>query len=126
LRAFGIRVGTEQALAGTIDLRFEMPGLTAGQVNIAYGLYPVWRGRGLATRAVLLACRYAAGEGADQAVIRVAPENPGSAAVAHRAGFTYLRQALDTDGNRFDWYVCSLATLDCAGDLYLTRRPAPG
>jgi RimJ/RimL family protein N-acetyltransferase/predicted kinase len=118
LRAFGIRVGTEQALAGTIDLRFEAPGLTAGQVNVAYGLYPAWRGRGLATRAVLVACRYAAGEGADQAVIQVAPQNPGSAAVAHRAGFAYIKQVLDTDGNRFDWYVRNLPALD-----YLCPKP---
>ncbi|MFE7532425.1 GNAT family N-acetyltransferase [Kitasatospora sp. NPDC057542] len=109
LCAFGIRVGAEQTLAGTIDLRFEMAGLAAGQVNIAYGLYPAWRGRGLATRAVLLVCRYAAGEGADQAVIQVAPENPGSAAVALRAGFTYVKQVLDADGNRFDWYVRNLS-----------------
>ncbi|WP_051789895.1 RNA polymerase sigma factor [Streptomyces sp. NRRL S-1022] len=31
LRAFGIRVGAEQTHAGTIDLRFQMPGLAAGQ-----------------------------------------------------------------------------------------------
>ncbi|MER6299255.1 GNAT family N-acetyltransferase [Kitasatospora sp. NPDC001539] len=108
LRAFGIRVGAEQTLAGTIDLRFAMPGLAAWQVNIAYGLYPSWRGRGLATRAVLLVCRYAAGEGADQAVIQVAPDNPGSAAVARRAGFTCVEQALDAHGNRFDRYVRAL------------------
>lgn len=116
LRAFGIRVGTEQALAGTIDLRFEMPGLTAGQVNLAYGLYPAWRGRGLATRAVLLVCRYAAAEGADQAVIQVAPDNPGSAAVAQRAGFTYAEQALGTDGDRFDRYVRDLTAPDRTGN----------
>jgi RimJ/RimL family protein N-acetyltransferase len=88
LRAFGIRVGADEALAGTIDLRFRAEGLTPGQVNVAYGLYPSWRGRGLATQAVLLVSRYAAGEGANEAVIRVEPENTASAAVARRAGFT--------------------------------------
>ncbi|MGC5341284.1 GNAT family N-acetyltransferase [Streptomyces sp. DT171] len=121
LRAFGIRAGAEQALAGTIDLRFEMPGLTAGHVNVAYGLYSAWRGRGLATRAVLLVCRYAAAEGADQAVIQVVPDNTGSAAVAPRAGFTYVEQAPGTDGDRFDRYVRDLPAPDCAGDL----RPKP-
>ncbi|MGW0291172.1 GNAT family N-acetyltransferase [Streptomyces tuirus] len=62
LRAFGIRVGTENTLAGTIDLRFVAEDLSPGQVNVAYGLYPSWRGRCLATRAVLLASRYAASE----------------------------------------------------------------
>ncbi|MFF4172789.1 GNAT family N-acetyltransferase [Streptomyces sp. NPDC001744] len=115
LRAFGIRVGAERVLAGTVDLRFGAPGLAAGQVNVAYGLYPAWRGRGLATRAVLLACRYAAGEGADQAVIQVDPENTGSAAVAHRAGFTRVGRARDGNGDRFDRYVRDLSAPDRAG-----------
>ncbi|GLX96811.1 GNAT family N-acetyltransferase [Herbidospora sp. NBRC 101105] len=82
LRAFGIRV--DDTPAGTLDLRF-----AGDEVDIAYGLYPSWRGRGLATRAVLLACRYAASEGARLAVIKVDPANPVSAAVARRAGFTF-------------------------------------
>jgi RimJ/RimL family protein N-acetyltransferase len=63
LRAFGIRVGADETLAGTIDLRFAAEGLAPGQVNVAYGLYPSWRGRGLATPAVRLVSRYAASEG---------------------------------------------------------------
>lgn len=108
LRAFGIRAGRAggpSEPAGTIDLRFEMPGLAAGQVNVAYGLYPAWRGRGLATRAVNLVCAYAAAEGATQAVIKVEPENTGSSAVARRAGFTYAERLLAADGTLFDWYV---------------------
>ncbi|MEU2653725.1 GNAT family N-acetyltransferase [Streptomyces sp. NPDC007325] len=108
LRAFGVRVGAQAApaaLAGTIDLRFEMPGLAPGQVNIAYGLYPAWRGQGLATRAVNLVCRYAAAEGATEAVIQVDPENPASAAVAHRSGFTRITRSPEVNGTRFDRYV---------------------
>ncbi|MER6916450.1 GNAT family protein [Streptomyces sp. NPDC000594] len=66
LRAFGIRAGEDKILAGTVDLRFAGEGLAPGQVNVAYGLYPAWRGRGLATPAVLLATRYAADEGATE------------------------------------------------------------
>ncbi|MFF2327462.1 MULTISPECIES: GNAT family N-acetyltransferase [unclassified Streptomyces] len=108
LRAFGIRVGAQRTLAGTIDLRAEMPGLAPGQANVAYGLYPAWRGRGLATRAVDLVCRYAAAEGTAQAVIQVSPENPRSAAVARRSGFTCDKQFRDADGVRWDWYVRDL------------------
>ncbi|MEV3872762.1 GNAT family N-acetyltransferase [Streptomyces sp. NPDC049906] len=108
LRAFGIRAGAEGPLAGTVDLRFSAPGLAPGQVNIAYGLYPFWRGRGLATRAVLLACRYAAREGGREVVIRVEPENTASVAVAQRAGFTSGARPLDEDGTRHDWYVREL------------------
>ncbi|MFC4610491.1 GNAT family N-acetyltransferase [Streptomyces maoxianensis] len=109
LRAFGVRVGRPAALAGTIDLRFEQPGLTVGQVNIAYGLYPAWRGQGLATRAVGLVCRYAADQGAAEAVIQVDPDNPGSEAVARWSGFTYARQVRDENRNCFIWYVCDLS-----------------
>ncbi|MEX1654811.1 hypothetical protein ABZ960_16725 [Streptomyces pseudovenezuelae] len=41
----------------------------------------------MATRAVLLVSRCAAGEGGKEAAIRVEPENAASAAVAQRAGF---------------------------------------
>lgn len=105
LRAFGIRVGVGGVLAGTIDLRFAVAGLAPGQVNVAYGLYPSWRGHGLATRAVLLGSRYAAGAGGKEAVIRVAPGNAASAAVARRAGFTPAGHTHGEDGTRLDWYV---------------------
>ncbi|MFF8711519.1 GNAT family N-acetyltransferase [Streptomyces sp. NPDC015184] len=108
LRAFGIRVGPDGALAGTVDLRFAEDGLAPGQVNVAYGLYPSWRGRGLATRAVLLAARYAAAEGGEEAVIQVDPENRASAAVARRAGFGPGERPPGNDGTRFDWYVRDL------------------
>ncbi|MFF8377901.1 GNAT family N-acetyltransferase [Streptomyces sp. NPDC015661] len=107
LRAFGIRAGDDKVLAGTVDLRFTGEGLAPGQVNVAYGLYPSWRGHGLATRAVLLASRYAAAEGAREAVIQVDPENPASAAVALRAGFTPGRRA-HGDAARLDRYVGDL------------------
>ncbi|MFJ9950785.1 GNAT family N-acetyltransferase [Kitasatospora sp. NPDC091207] len=108
LRAFGIRVGADDVLVGTIDLRFAGEDLGPGQVNIAYGLYPSWRGRGLATRAVLLASRYAAGEGGAEVVIQVEPVNSASAAVAQRAGFTPGRRAPGKDGTRFDRYTRDL------------------
>nr|WSW70676.1 GNAT family N-acetyltransferase [Streptomyces sp. NBC_00995] len=109
LRAFGVRVEAKASLAGTIDLRFEMPGLATGQVNIAYGLYPAWRGQGLATRAVRLVCGYAAAEGAAQGVIQVDPENTASAAVALRSGFTRLERAREAEADRLDRYTRDLA-----------------
>ncbi|MCX4730356.1 GNAT family N-acetyltransferase [Streptomyces sp. NBC_01363] len=108
LRAFGIRVSPDETLAGTVDLRFAKEGLAPGQVNVAYGLYPSWRGRGLATRAVLLASHYAATEGGEEAVIQVDPENRASAAVARRAGFSPGEQPPGNGGARFDWYIRDL------------------
>ncbi|MGW4698805.1 GNAT family N-acetyltransferase [Streptomyces sp. NPDC004285] len=110
-RRLDFRVGAVEALAGTIDLRFTGVGLAPGQVNVAYGLYASWRGRGLATRAVLLASQYAAAEGGEEAVIQVDPENPASAAVARRAGFTRGKQLHRKDGRRFDWYIRDLREL---------------
>lgn len=104
LRSFGIRTCQGRTLVGTIDLRFEGEGLESGQVNVAYGLYPSWRGRGLATRAVDLVCRYAAEQGATAAVVKVAPENPASAGVALRAGFGLVRRIRERDGTVFDRY----------------------
>ncbi|MFF9567437.1 GNAT family N-acetyltransferase [Streptomyces sp. NPDC014685] len=108
LRAFGIRVGSDETLAGTVDLRFAEEGLAPGQVNVAYGLYPAWQGRGLATRAVLLASHYAATEGGKEVVIQVDPENHASVAVARRAGFSPGEQPPGNDDTRFDWYVRDL------------------
>jgi len=124
LRAFGIRANADAALAGTIDLRFTAEGLAPGQVNIAYGLYPSWRGRGLATRAVLLASQYAAHEGGEEAVIRVEPENTASAAVARRAGFTPGGHTRGGDGTRLDWYVRDLRVQPSEGSHWLRRHTA--
>lgn len=124
LRAFGIRTNADAALVGTIDLRFTAEGLAPGQVNIAYGLYPSWRGRGLATRAVLLASQYAAHEGGEEAVIRVEPENTASASVARRAGFTPGGHTRGGDGTRLDWYVRDLRVQPSEGSHWLRRHTA--
>jgi RimJ/RimL family protein N-acetyltransferase len=81
--AFGIHA--DGVLAGTIDVNLSLP-----EAELAYGrLYPAWRGRGLATRAVLLVCRYLRDRGdVDRAVIVTAPRNRASEAVAERAGFS--------------------------------------
>lgn len=101
---FGIRCGAETVLAGTMDVQFDQPYLPPGQVNLSYGLYPAWRGRGLATRAVALACDYAAELGAEAAVIRCESANRRSAAVAARAGFEPLGGRVSEEGDRLDWY----------------------
>lgn len=105
LRNFGIRVPD---LAGTMDVQVAQPYLAPGQTNLAYGLYPHWRGQGLATRAVRLACAYAASLGCTEAVIRCERPNTPSAAVALRAGFTFRQQRSEPDGTLLDWYTRTL------------------
>jgi hypothetical protein len=41
---------------------------------------------------------------------QVEPENPASAAVARRAGFTPSKPTHGKDGTRFDWYIRDLHT----------------
>ncbi|MFI6790051.1 GNAT family N-acetyltransferase [Nonomuraea sp. NPDC050383] len=122
LRAFGIHVAARADLVGTIDVRFGTEDLAEGQVSIAYGLYPKWRGRGLATRAVHLACQYAGAQGATQAVIRVEPENAASVAVAQRSSFRYVTQIQDPDGTQLNCYVRDL----CTGTVSAVWQPQAG
>jgi RimJ/RimL family protein N-acetyltransferase len=106
---FGIRAGTEGLLVGTIDVRLEHEELVSGQAQLAYGLYPEARGRGFATRAVMLACRFAAAlPDVAEAVIRVDPRNPASAGVAVRAGFRYVGHRIEVREGSLDWYVRGL------------------
>ena len=93
------------ALVGTVGLQSAMTYLSPGQVNISYGLYPAHRGRGLATRAVLLGMRLAASWWpVREFVIRVDPANTPSVAVAVRCGFTLSRATSDEHGH-LDWYT---------------------
>ena len=55
---------------------------------MSYAIWPTYRGRGYASRAVELLCNYLASEtDAAAAIIRVDPKNTRSVAVAVRSGF---------------------------------------
>ena len=72
-------------------------------------MYPTARGRGFATRAVTLACGFAAAlPDIAEAVIRVDPRNATSAAVAVRAGFRYVGHRIEVREGGLDWYVREL------------------
>jgi RimJ/RimL family protein N-acetyltransferase len=105
--ALGIRAGLA-GLAGTVEVQFDRPYLAYDEVNLSYGVYPPWRRQGIATRAVLLACQFAAGMGAVRAVIRADVRNLASAAVAVRAGFVHLERTSDGRDADLDWFVRNL------------------
>lgn len=95
---FAVRVEPDRHLAGTIDVQFDQDYTRAGQVNLAYGLYPQWRRRGLATRAVNLSLQFLRDHtDAREALIRADPRNRASGDVARRAGFTLVRPAGGAD-----------------------------
>lgn len=92
-------------LAGCVGIQRGLDYLSAGQVNLTYALYPQWRGRGLATRAVRLAMEIAPRRGlVSEFVIRVAADNPESSRVAARAGFRAVRTT-DDDHGHLRWHV---------------------
>lgn len=50
----GVELVGSGALVGTLRLHAGLDVLRPGEVNVSYGLYPPWRGRGLASRALAL------------------------------------------------------------------------
>lgn len=116
---------SEQAWAGDewAPFRVVVDGHVVGGVNLqfhdyataelSYFLRASARGRGLATRAALLATDWGFRErGLGRVFLRVDPENTGSVALAERAGFTFegveRASAVYPDGRRFDSRVYSL------------------
>lgn len=90
-RAFTIRL--DGRVAGSIDHDAEVTdGLDPGDVNLAYGVHPWARGRGVAVRAVELICARLREQGAVAAVIRADLDNVASLRVAERAGFRPVRE----------------------------------
>ncbi|MDN5915054.1 MAG: GNAT family N-acetyltransferase [Pseudonocardia sp.] len=107
--SFGIRLDQGATLAGTIDADHDpQPG--SRRANLAYGIYPQFRRRGLATRAVLLAARYLSERGdIDRICIDVDTANTASSGVALRAGFRFLTHVSD-DEDDFDRYELVVRT----------------
>ncbi|MFF0431057.1 GNAT family N-acetyltransferase [Streptomyces sp. NPDC004327] len=103
---FAIRAGRP---VGTLELRPAAAGFAGADADLAFTLNPDARGRGFATRAVLLACDHARTEGARRAVILTPAGRTEAAAVARRAGFTRRGQISHADGTLSDWHVRALA-----------------
>jgi RimJ/RimL family protein N-acetyltransferase len=85
---FGVFDADSDALIGNALANHIDPLLGVGEVNIAYGVFPSWRGRGVAGRVVELLCGWV-GENptATTAVLKIDADNYGSLAVAKRHGF---------------------------------------
>ncbi|SEB51041.1 Protein N-acetyltransferase, RimJ/RimL family [Paramicrobacterium humi] len=100
---FAFAIMSEGKLAGTITAEVGREDLHDNQADIVYGLYPDTRGRGIATRAVMLMVSFLDQvPGISEAVIRVSPANPRSRSVAERAGFEPL-ETEQTAGSEYEW-----------------------
>ena len=92
IRNLGIWDVATGELAGNCEANLALPGAAPDEVNISYAVWPQFRGRGHATRAVELMCSYLTeATDAATALIRVVPGNVRSVAVARRAGFVERR-----------------------------------
>src|SRR5512147_3257025 len=82
--SFAVRDAITTTLLGGCELK----PLPTGAANLSYWTYPGHRGRGVASRAVALACRFAFDElGLRRVEILTDPDNVPSRRVAVRSGF---------------------------------------
>ncbi len=89
-RAFGIFDCATNQLIGSIEANLAYR-LEPGQVNVSYGVFSDWRGRGIAQRALDLMSSYLrSSTELRQMVVRIACENTASVKVAQKAGFQFL------------------------------------
>ena len=89
-RAFGIFHCSTNRLIGSIEVNLAYQSIP-GQVNISYGVFLNWRGKGVAQRALELVGSYLKrSTELRQMVVRIAPENAASLRVVEKAGFQRL------------------------------------
>ena len=88
-------------IVGWIDYDTGRDWLPPGAVNIGYSVFPSYRGKGYASRAVDLLVRRLAVEGFQTATLAIDPDNAASIAVATRTGFVEQGQV----GNNSRYFV---------------------
>jgi RimJ/RimL family protein N-acetyltransferase len=96
--AFAIQAQAGE-LAGMIEVNVDhshFAGLDPGDANVSYGLYLQYRGRGLATSAILSVRDFMISKGVKRAIIRVEAENFNSIRLAERCG--YAQRGVVTNG----------------------------
>jgi RimJ/RimL family protein N-acetyltransferase len=99
-RAFGVFDCGNDQLIGFAEANLELLGNPA-EVNVSYGIFPPWRGRGLAGRAVELVAEYLrSATEAKRIILQIEPENGRSIRVAEKAGFARVEMPEGAEGQR--------------------------
>lgn len=107
--AWGIRDAATGTLAGTAEVALRFPELEPGAANLSYGVFPRWRGRRYAARAVDLVCDFLATETrASLAVLRIDRDNVTSLRVAEQCGFRPSQQLAPANASML-WFARSLS-----------------
>ncbi len=106
-RAFGVFDCATNRLIRSIEANLAYR-LAPGQVNVSYGVFPDWRGRGVARRALDLMSSYLrSSTEVRQMVVRIACENTASLRAVEKAGFWFLG-IFDEPGGRMARYARDL------------------
>jgi RimJ/RimL family protein N-acetyltransferase len=106
-RHWGICNSESGPLLGGVDLRI----LDENEVNLSYLVFPLYRRRGIARQASLMALNYAATSlGAKFAVLKMLPGNVASRSLAVSLGADYVGETPSDAGETFDVFKLSLTT----------------
>ncbi|MGA2123026.1 MAG: GNAT family N-acetyltransferase [Acidimicrobiales bacterium] len=100
-------------LVGVIEVNVDhthFAGLEPGDANVSYGLYPQYRGRGLATSALFNVRDFMISKGVQRAVIRVEPENVSSIRLAQRCGYERVGVVTNDVGTEYLVFVHNVAS----------------
>jgi RimJ/RimL family protein N-acetyltransferase len=89
-RAFGIFDAATKQLIGSIEANFAIR-LAPDQINISFGVFPDWRGKGTAQRALDVMSSYLKREtDVRQMMVRVSVENGASIRAIRKAEFQFV------------------------------------
>jgi len=98
-RAFGIFDCATNRLIGSIEANLALPLLEPTQANVSFGVFPAWRGNGIALRALHLMGAYLKTvNGVRQMVLRISCQNAASLRVGEKSGFQYLGIFAEPEG----------------------------
>jgi RimJ/RimL family protein N-acetyltransferase len=98
-------------LGGMIEINVDyshFAGLQPGDANVSYGLYPQYRGRGIATTALHKVRDFMISKDVRRAVIRIEPENIESVRLAERCGYSHTGEATNGVGTKYLVFVNDL------------------
>jgi len=99
-RAFGVFDCDKDQLIGFVEANLTLLG-NPEEVNVSYGIFAPWRGRGLAGRAINLIAEYLrSATNASKIVLQIAVENRRSIRVAEKTGFARVGVHDSAEGPR--------------------------
>ncbi len=108
---FNFAVWADGKLIGMAEANTDIKkveGMKEGQANISYGIYPDYRGRGYAPRAVNVLLDFLKSKGIAQAIIRANPENVNSLKIPVKCGFQENVEMKTKDGEVLKFFVKDL------------------